>query len=265
MIPIVNGRSQLVWAHYRSLLRISDGAQRKSLTLQADREGWTAEVLDERVTALNASLPAGNANAAGGNSPAVDLLTPQRGTPGVHRVARVGGNLVVDLGFATYLDLTEEQAAAVREGDLVSLDGNGRPALADGATKADLFNYRVELLKVVDGDTLWVKIYLRPRQWVKQKLRLRGLDCPELSTPEGKTAKRFVDALLAKTTAITISTTKPDKYDRYLADVFLEPQPGSISHLSTLNSQPREALLYLNNELLTHGQAVRKDAWEFGD
>lgn len=72
--------------------------------------------------------------------------------------------------------MTEEQAADLRAGDLVKLDRHGRPAAADGATKADLFNLRAELLRVGDGDTFWVKIYLRPRQRVKQKLRPRGLD-----------------------------------------------------------------------------------------
>ena len=49
---------------------------------------------------------------------------------------------------------------------------------------------------------------------------------------------------------MTINTTKPDKYDRYLADVFLTTEAGEV---------------YLNNALLDNGQAVRKDAWEFGD
>ena len=42
------------------------------------------------------------------------------------------------------------------------------------------------MLKVVDGDTPWVKVVLKPERWVKQKLRLRDLDCPEIDTPEGK-------------------------------------------------------------------------------
>jgi len=93
-----------------------------------------------------------------------------------------------------------------------------------------------------------------------------------MSTPEGRAAKRFVDGLLAKTTAIIINTTKPDKYERYLADVFLvgpwtdaaglvEPGPGSATPAAT----SRDALLFLNNALLENGHAVRKDASDFGD
>ncbi len=129
--------------------------------------------------------------------------------------------------------------------------------IVEDATRADLFTYSAELRRVVDGDTLVVALEVSPGVFLEQKLRLRGLDCPEMSTPEGRAAKRFVEALVAKTTAIVINTTKPDKYDRYLADVFLtmSDQPSAVS------DQP----LFLNNILLENGHAVRKDAWEFGD
>jgi endonuclease YncB( thermonuclease family) len=106
------------------------------------------------------------------------------------------------------------------------------------------------VLKVVDGDTLGVKIFLRPDQWLKEKLRLRDLDCPEMATPEGRAAQRFTAALVARATAVTVCTTKPDKYDRYLADVYLATEDGEK---------------FLNNELLAAGHAVVKRAWEFGD
>ena len=106
---------------------------------------------------------------------------------------------------------------------------------------------------MVDGDTLVVALEIAPGIFCEQKLRLRGLDCPEMITPEGKAAKRFVDGLAAQTNAITINTTKPDKYDRYLADVFLAGADGEGPEV------------FLNNALLENGQAVRKDAWEFGD
>lgn len=90
-----------------------------------------------------------------------------------------------------------------------------------------------------------------PGIFVEQKLRLRGLDCPEMNTPEGQAAKRFVDALVNDSKAVVLSTTKPDKYDRYSADVFLQPDTGEE--------------IFLNNTLLQNHHAIRKDAWEFGD
>ena len=52
-------------------------------------------------------------------------------------------------------------------------------------------------------------------------------------------------------TAVTITTTKPDKYDRYLSDVFLETVSGEA--------------IFLNNLLLEKGHAVRKDSFSLND
>jgi len=177
------------------------------------------------------------------------LLKPKCGQPGICRVVDVEGTPVVDLGFSCFLDLPDETPH--QPGAFVRLDAAGRVNAAPDANRGDLFTYSAVVLKVVDGDTLWVKIYLRPKQWIKQKLRLRDLDCPEIAAPEGKVAKRFVEGLLAEDKRITICTTKPDKYDRYLADVFL-PLPG-------------QSPLFLNNALLSNTHATLKRAWEFGD
>lgn len=49
------------------------------------------------------------------------------------------------------------------------------PAVQLAGSTSDLFTYDAAL-KVVDADTLWVK----------EKQRLRDLDCPVLATREGK-------------------------------------------------------------------------------
>lgn len=281
MFPIVNGRSQLMWAHYRSLLRISDDVQRQAITLQADKEGWTSEDLDERVTTMNANLLDRSDGAANGTPGKLDLLKPIRGTPGLHRIVdksfgpALSGveGLSVDLGFRHYWPLSTEQAKRYAKGDIVRIGDDDSLRVAADATKADLFTYAAQLVRVVDGDTLVVALEISPGEFLEQKLRLRGLDAPEMSTPEGKAAKRFVEALLAKTSAIVINTTKPDKYDRYLADVFLmvtrdEGQVTSSNlQRSTLNAQPGAtgSVVFLNNTLLETGHAVRKDASDFGD
>jgi len=107
------------------------------------------------------------------------------------------------------------------------------------------------VLRVVDGDTLWMKIYLRPRHWLKEKLRLRGLDCPEMDTAEGKAARRLVETLVAQASALTITTIKPDKYDRYLSDIFLTANSGEET--------------FLNNTLLENGHAIRKESYSLND
>jgi endonuclease YncB( thermonuclease family) len=86
---------------------------------------------------------------------------------------------------------------------------------------------------------------LKDGHWLKEKLRVRGLDCPEMDTPEGKAAKRFVEGQMHEAVALTISTTKPDKWDRYLCDIFL--------------TLPNAEQIFLNNQLLKCGHARRYD------
>jgi len=74
---------------------------------------------------------------------------------------------------------------------------------------------------------------------------VRGLDCPELDTPEGKAAKRFVEAQAKEAVSVVITSTKPDKWDRYLSDIFLGREDGEE--------------LFLNNLLLQNGHARRHD------
>ena len=256
--PILSDGIELSWSHYRLLLEVRDKRQRKSLEAAARKNRWTGPELERRVRAFNAidvtATVVGESKAA---PTAHKPLVPQRGTPGLHPIVERGAGLAVDLGFKLYWPLTADQAKRLAKGDIVRIASDDSVRAVDpttllrasGATKADLFTYAAELRRVVDGDTLVVALEVSPGVFLEQKLRLRGLDCPEMSTPEGKAAKRFVEGLVARTTAIVINTTKPDKYDRYLADVFLTTDAGEI---------------YLNAALLENGQAVRKDASEFG-
>ena len=74
-----------------------------------------------------------------------------------------------------------------------------------------------------------------------------------MSTSAGEAAKRYVQAQLQRATRLTITTTKPDQWDRYLSDVFLTTATGED--------------LFLNNRLLetAHARiytAVSLEDWE---
>ena len=94
----------------------------------------------------------------------------------------------------------------------------------------------------------------------------RGL--AQLSTAAGRAAKAIVEKLLSHGDEVTVCTTKPDKYDRYLADVFVRPGRGQGSagqaesdYASPITSHP-EGFVFLNNALLTGGYAVPYDGGE---
>ncbi len=255
--PIRSARSELSWGHYRVLIQVEDTTRRKAIEVEAIRQHWTTRDLETRVRSSNAVALASADTAA--PAPPVELLTPRRGTPGLHLVVERPDGLGIDLGFKSYADLTPDQQKRRTKGEIVSFTESGVRA-AEGATKAELFTYRATIRKVIDGDTLDVAIRLAPGFTRDLKLRLRGLDCPEISTAAGLAAKAFVDALLRVGDEVIISTTKPDKYDRYLADVFIgtadtdTSESGSSSSLVTSHSS-----LFLNNALLSAGHAIRYD------
>lgn len=69
-------------------------------------------------------------------------------------------------------------------------------------------------VRVVDGDTIRVG---------GERIRLRGIDTPEMSELDGPTAKRRLEELL-RTGPIRIVPHGRDVYNRLLADVFVNEQ-----------------------------------------
>jgi endonuclease YncB( thermonuclease family) len=238
---------------YRLLCQVEDAHQRAVLTKKTAHYNWNALQLAPRVRALNAAIdiePAATGQLARPTRPTHEPLVPQRGTPGLHLIVARARGLAVDLGFKLYRRLTDDQAKRFTPGVIVRLASDGRIRPVAAATKAGLFTYAATLRRVVDGDTLVVALTITPEIFIEQTLRLRGIDCPEMPTPAGRAAPRFVEALIGNDDALTINTTKPDKFDRYLADVFFTTATGET---------------FLNQHLLNNHQAVRKDAADFGD
>ena len=245
--PIRHARAKLIWSHYQLLIQVADPAKRKALEAEAVRKHWTPPDLEARVRSVNAV-----ALVAADDPPAapVALLTPRRGTPGLHPIIDLVGELAVDLGFRFYRELGS--ASKLQPGDIVRL-GDAGIRKVDAATQSQLFTYTATVRKVTDGDTLLVALVLAPGFTHRLKLRLRGLDCPEIATAAGRAAKAFVENLLHPGDEVIISTTKPDKYDRYLADVFLVGSSDPSSEASAKEDA------FLNNALLSAGHATRYD------
>jgi len=244
-------KTVLSWTHYRTLLPLEDNQLRLRMARDAARRGWTAQELEARIKTLKQSP----SSAKGRRSETV-LLTPKKGELFTFRIIEDAGVLALDQGFAKYWNLSPKEAKSVRAGDIVRRIPGGKLEKLKKESTALLYTYEADVIRAVDGDTIWMKIYLEGRArppWVKEKLRLRDLDAPEMNTPEGRAAKRFVEDWLEKAERVLITTTKPDKWDRYLSDVFLITASGEE--------------LYLNNLLLENGHArLRlKTQWSLED
>jgi len=116
--------------------------------------------------------------------------------------------------------------------------------------RSGLHLYKAVVERVVDGDTLLVRVDLGFDTWRVERVRLRGIDTAPLGTRRGQHAKEFVEQKLAGTAFIVLRTYKTDLYKRYVADVFYDA------------SKKRKELVFekgsfLNQQLLTAKLAVR--------
>jgi len=91
----------------------------------------------------------------------------------------------------------------------------------------ELYNYKAIVKNVVDGDTIDVIIDLGFDSSLKQRLRLVGINAPELHSKveEERTvanaAKQYLIEILLDRYVI-INTEKADAFGRYLATVYLD-------------------------------------------
>jgi len=90
-----------------------------------------------------------------------------------------------------------------------------------------MFYYKVEILRIVDGDTVDVRIDLGFNVWHKCRLRLMGINAPESRTRDleeksrGLAAKQWlIDRLEFKD--VEMQSHGTGKYGRVLAELFVE-------------------------------------------
>lgn len=85
-----------------------------------------------------------------------------------------------------------------------------------------MYRYEARLIRWVDGDTADLDVDLGFHLSHAIRVRLFGVDCPELHTPEGKSALAFVLGIVPVGSAVEIVTVKDrtEKYGRYLASIY---------------------------------------------
>lgn len=251
--------TELTWSHYRTLSSVPDQGSRFALANRAVRQAWDARKLELAVKQINTSRSFKSQSR--NRHKAIELLTPLKGEFYTYRLLRPEKihpgktELRIDLGFSCHKEAAMKGAANSKAGDIAVsewVEGDTyRLNKVAGKTDANLFTYHAYIEKVVDADTLLVQVDLGFGLWTRQYLRLRGVDAPEIDSADGKRAKKFVESELAGVPYVTIRTTRSDKYDRYLTDVFLPPAswraPKERSNLES----------FLNNRLLESRLAWR--------
>lgn len=233
---------RLAWSHYRKLITVADENSRLSFMQRAEKGGWSAEELGGKIRLETGGEKTQDAQ-PGSGAPAKDAkplprLIPKRGMLYTYRLIAPDSlhdgddRLWIDLGFQVHRRIPLG-TRGFKEGDIVQTErkvnefqvNEFRVKLAnsqlDNSKLANcLYTYKAFVERVVDADTLIVKIDLGFENRVRQYLRLRGINAPELSTEAGKKAKAFVERELSKVPHVILTSSRSDKYDRYLADVF---------------------------------------------
>jgi hypothetical protein len=249
---IVAGRqesfsNQLSWSHYRELIIVKDEQMRLSFMQRAQKGGWSSEELGEKIRLETGKL----LSQGSGDVKSLSRLIPKKGM--LYTYQLIAPDSVhekedkrpwIDLGFQTHRKIPFG-SKGFKEGDIVeSLKKDTRYSIVHSkCSKDELYTYKAFVERVVDADTLIVKIDLGFEIRIRQYLRLRGIDTPELFTPEGKKARAFVERELAKAPYIILTSSRSDKYDRYLADIFYmreETEPQAVLDKG----------IFLNQELL---------------
>jgi len=223
------------WSHYRYLLALPEKKEREKWMRRAAQNQWTSN--DLRFSLMNVAPQEGHASSR--------LSVPARGLLYAYRLVKDEGlRWMVDIGFANRIE-APASAGKLNNKYLYASEKTEKGyclKVIDAAVER-LYTFQACLLRVVDADTLIVRIDQGFGVWTEQSLRLRGIDAPELSTLAGRKAKHWVEEQIGQEPRLVVKTYKADKYDRYLVDVFYLPGCGDPHQVA------REGI-YLNQQLL---------------
>lgn len=104
------------------------------------------------------------------------------------------------------------------------------------------YKYKAKIISVYDGDTCTAEIDLGFNITLTEKLRLHGIDAPEVRGSERRkgliSRDRLRDKILDK--EVIIKTHKKGKYGRYIVEIYLDG-------------------VYINKWLVDEGLAIYRD------
>jgi len=99
-----------------------------------------------------------------------------------------------------------------------------------------MYQYKVSVVKVVDGDTLDVNIDLGfGMTYKKQRVRMMGIDTPESCTRDkveklfGKASKKHLKKLLESAESISLISHDKGKFGRILGEIYIHNDDAELN------------------------------------
>lgn len=99
----------------------------------------------------------------------------------------------------------------------------------------ELYNFKAELIRILDGDTIEVNIDLAFKMFHRRTIRLLGFDAAETRTKDmnekakGMEQKFWMQAEMSQHKHLIVQTVKMDNFGRYLGWVF-DPEGNNINN-----------------------------------
>jgi endonuclease YncB( thermonuclease family) len=241
---IVSPGSQLTWTHIRTLLTINKINTRKNYEKKIERNKLS-------VRELRTLIKKDKGLSGIATSETVPKLSVTRDEPFVYRLENIRNKKMIDLGFRVFIESPclgiRTEADSIQQ---VAKLGEKYKFTAAGKSTVPYYTYQAHVVDVLDGDTIWMDIDLGFKTWIRQKLRLKGINTQELETVQGQVAKDFIESKLKGCEFLAVKTYWADKFTRYLADVFYDKKETDFSSLIQ-NGR------HLNQELLDKGLALK--------
>jgi len=275
--PIHQISDELTWSHYVTLSSIKDKKQRQVYAKKAIQKKWDIGEFEKVLKADKVALHVIDASETKAlPAPQKDVkvirLAVKRGVLRTYKIVEPlshspqKDSFWIDCGFYIYRELQisefkKSDAPLPKPEDIVTMF-SGREGYVlkrletkEPLPKSILYTYGAQVVKVIDADTLTVMVDLGFGTFSKQKLRLRKINAPELSTPAGKKARAYVLKRLKPGSGVVVKTYSTDIYNRYLVDVFYIKDCHDVERIA------REGIL-LNQELIDEGLA---ELWQTPD
>jgi micrococcal nuclease len=127
-----------------------------------------------------------------------------------------------------------------------------------------IYIYKAELIRVVDGDTVELMIDQGFSDFTEQKMRLYGIDSPEMRTNAGKALTSALRAQYPEGSKLAVQSIEgpkkkqfQDKYGRYLAIIYDE-KPESPREIVNGQKILEVAPTSLNARLIVEGHAKER-------
>lgn len=216
--------SSLTFIHYMVLQRIRDKQKRLMLEHRAIEKNMTVADIKQAVFEITEQ--------DGVSLKQNKVLVCERGKPYIYRTRvfkdeNEKEELCVDCGFKMQIPLkcriirstppfVSKDRCCVR---LVKDKGFYDVRLAHRKRKM-IYTYAAGLVDVIDADTLDALVDVGFYMRMYDRFRLKGINVPEIATPAGVRAKKFLSDYLAQCPRIIIRTTKEGMFGRWIADIF---------------------------------------------